>query len=65
MASGKAVTVLTTAGWTDGNGRDSTASLSVLRSPCRSEVVINRAAPKETQAISGSVADDAVNGTLP
>lgn len=65
LAPGTALAVLEAPDRADVKGKVSTAFLSGLKSPCKSSMVIRWAASMEKQAISGSVADDAVNGTLP
>lgn len=64
LASGKALAVLEVLDWIDVKGRVCAVFLSGLKSPCKLLMVI-RVASEEKQAISGSVADDTVNGTVP
>lgn len=64
-ASGKALAVLDVPDWADVKGKVSTDFLSGLTGARKLKMVIRWVASKEKQTISGSVADDAVNGTLP
>lgn len=63
LASGKALAVLDIPDWADVKGRVCAVFLSGLKSPCKLLMVI-RVASEEKQAISGSVADNTVNGTV-
>lgn len=64
LASGKVLAVLDILDWADVKERVCAVFLYGLKSPCKLLMVI-RVASEEKQAISGSVADDTVNGTVP
>lgn len=64
LASGKVLAGLDILDWADVKERVCAVFLSGLKSPCKLLMVI-RVASEEKQAISGSVADDTVNGTVP
>lgn len=64
LASWKALAVLDILDWADVKERVCAAFLSGLKSSCKLLMMI-RMASEEKQAISGGVADDTVNGTVP